>query len=315
MQSATVCAARLGYADVIAATPRGDRDGDGEDVVGEERRGGDESGHDAEVLPRDGVRAAAAGIGEDRLPVREGDEDEQPDDDGRDRDDVRERDGAEDREDEEGLLGGVGDGGDRVGREDGEGRLLVQPLMVEPVRCEGPAEEESLEARERVDDRGNYGFRFQGSGVRGLTQHPGARTGHGPKGRDPLTCEPKCVAQSGRPDSNRRRPAWEAGILPTELRPRGEKNYRVQGQRSGVRVEGPAELRTPAHSPCPSTLFSTSQRSGLNRRPLDYESSALPLSYAGECSQCPGADSNRDAFRHHPLKNGVSTNFTTRANP
>jgi hypothetical protein len=26
--------------------------------------------------------------------------------------------------------------------------------------------------------------------------------------------------QSGRPDSNRRRPAWEAGILPTELRPR-----------------------------------------------------------------------------------------------
>jgi hypothetical protein len=25
--------------------------------------------------------------------------------------------------------------------------------------------------------------------------------------------------QSGRPDSNRRRPAWEAGILPTELRP------------------------------------------------------------------------------------------------
>ena len=25
-----------------------------------------------------------------------------------------------------------------------------------------------------------------------------------------------------------------------------------------------------------------SQRSGLNRRPLDYESSALPLSYAGE---------------------------------
>src|ERR1035437_4721237 len=29
--------------------------------------------------------------------------------------------------------------------------------------------------------------------------------------------------QSGRPDSNRRRPAWEAGILPTELRPRQTK--------------------------------------------------------------------------------------------
>lgn len=28
------------------------------------------------------------------------------------------------------------------------------------------------------------------------------------------------MGESGRPDSNRRRPAWEAGILPTELRPR-----------------------------------------------------------------------------------------------
>ncbi len=85
-----------------------------------------------------------------------------------------------------------------------------------------------------------------------------------------------------------------------------------------------------------------SHRAGLNRRPLDYESSALPLSYCGGaalrhrhrsgssesqtrrvCSsgaalrhrhrsgvpfpsthpaQCPGTDSNRDASRHHPLK-------------
>src|SRR5918993_3626155 len=43
--------------------------------------------------------------------------------------------------------------------------------------------------------------------------------------------------------------------------------------------------------------------SDLNRRPLDYESSALPLSYSGNLRRiCPGADSNRDAFRHHPLK-------------
>ena len=59
------------------------------------------------------------------------------------------------------------------------------------------------------------------------------------------------------------------------------------------------------------TQLSQSQRSGLNRRPLDYESSALPLSYAGDCPirpseddrpACPGTDSNRDALRHHPLK-------------
>ena len=65
----------------------------------------------------------------------------------------------------------------------------------------------------------------------------------------------------------------------------------------------------------------------MNRRPLDYESSALPLSYCGETTDggrqradgvdcrlrstvcrlpskntCPGSDSNRDALRHHPLK-------------
>ena len=46
-----------------------------------------------------------------------------------------------------------------------------------------------------------------------------------------------------------------------------------------------------------------SHRSELNRRPLDYESSALPLSYCGTIwFLCPGADSNRDALRHHPLK-------------
>ena len=55
----------------------------------------------------------------------------------------------------------------------------------------------------------------------------------------------------------------------------------------------------------------------MNRRPLDYESSALPLSYCGvplcgtatgagsvisTSRECPGADSNRDAFRHSLLK-------------
>jgi hypothetical protein len=59
-----------------------------------------------------------------------------------------------------------------------------------------------------------------------------------------------------------------------------------------------------------------SQRSGLNRRPLDYESSALPLSYAGGCSSYPimpwrGLEPRRLAAP--PPQDGVSTNFTTRA--
>ena len=43
-----------------------------------------------------------------------------------------------------------------------------------------------------------------------------------------------------------------------------------------------------------------SHRSESNRRPLDYESRALPLSYGG--GECPGPDSNRDGSRHCPLK-------------
>ena len=76
----------------------------------------------------------------------------------------------------------------------------------------------------------------------------------------------------------------------------------------------PGLPRTAAHAKRPALdrergvgISNKSQRSGLNRRPPDYESGALPLSYAGEATamrspECPGADSNRDAFRHHPLK-------------
>ena len=70
---------------MIAATPPRDRHGHGEDVVGEQRRGRDEPRHRPEIVLRDGVRAAAARIGEDRLAIRQPDEHQQPDDDRRDR--------------------------------------------------------------------------------------------------------------------------------------------------------------------------------------------------------------------------------------
>ena len=53
-----------------------------------------------------------------------------------------------------------------------------------------------------------------------------------------------------------------------------------------------------------------SQRSGLNRRPLDYESSALPLSYAGDM---PWRGLEPRRLTAPPPQDGVSTNFTTRA--
>ena len=101
-----------------------DRDRDGEDVVREERGGSGEAGQWAQVLIGDGEGSAAPGVGEDRLPVGECDEDEQPDDDGRDRQDVAERGGAEGGEDVEDLVRGVRDRRDRVGGEDGERRRL-----------------------------------------------------------------------------------------------------------------------------------------------------------------------------------------------
>ena len=75
-------------------------------------------------------------------------------------------------------------------------------------------------------------------------------------------------------------------------------------------------------------IISESQRSGLNRRPLDYESSALPLSYCGKvlrvlpalrcrlrpavyCMPWRGLEPRRLAAP--PPQDGVSTNFTTRA--
>ena len=77
---------------------------------------------------------------------------------------------------------------------------------------------------------------------------------------------PARVIQSGRWGSNPRHPAWEAGALPTELRPRV--------------VKSTSEVTAPA-----THMITQSQRSGLNRRPPDYESGALPLSYAGEVTR------------------------------
>src|SRR5207237_6269272 len=64
--------------------------------------------------------------------------------------------------------------------------------------------------------------------------------------------------------------------------------------------------------------FSTkSHRSELNRRPLDYESSALPLSYCGHVVMLimPWRGLEPRRLAAPPPQDGVSTNFTTRAQP
>ncbi len=75
--------------------------------------------------------------------------------------------------------------------------------------------------------------------------------------------------RSGRRGSNPRPSAWEADALPTELLPHGLPNVN------------------------PLPRLHQSHRSELNRRPLDYESSALPLSYGGNVRWNSGAEGNR----------------------
>ena len=95
------------------------------------------------------VRASAARIGEDRLTIRERDQNQQTDDHGRDRDDVSECRCAEDGEHEEDLFGGVCNRGDRVGRQHRKCGLLVQPFVLQPFAREWAAKEDLLEARVR----------------------------------------------------------------------------------------------------------------------------------------------------------------------
>ena len=53
--------------------------------------------------------------------------------------------------------------------------------------------------------------------------------------------------------------------------------------------------------------------SDLNRRPLDYESSALPLSYSGDFLTMPWRGFEPRRLAAPPPQDGVSTSFTTRA--
>src|SRR3989441_12218957 len=71
------------------------------------------------------------------------------------------------------------------------------------MRYDSSAQEPKSSVRQRAEQKGRWGFPCQGTGVR--------QVGH-------LTVRTISYVRktpwSGRPGSNRRRPAWEAGILP-----------------------------------------------------------------------------------------------------
>ena len=116
--------------------------GDGEDVVGHQRRPGDERRHLAEVLPRHDVGAATRRVGVDRLAVRQHDDDQQDRHDDGDRDELAEGGDADaglGHEHEHDLVRGVGRRRDGVGGEDRQGDALAQPLVALLGRGDGAA--------------------------------------------------------------------------------------------------------------------------------------------------------------------------------
>ena len=77
------------------ADPGRDADSGGEDVVGQERRGGKQAGERPEIEARDGIGAAAIGISRDRLAIRKVNNDQQNDDGGAERKNVAKSNEAE----------------------------------------------------------------------------------------------------------------------------------------------------------------------------------------------------------------------------
>ncbi|MFT3853954.1 MAG: hypothetical protein QM733_14605 [Ilumatobacteraceae bacterium] len=133
----------------------GDADGDGEDVVDEQRRAGDERRDRPEVLLGDDVAAATARVGEDRLAVAGDDDHQQDTDDDGDRHELGERrqadPGLADEHDED-LVGRVCRRRDRVAGEHRQGDLLGDPLVALVGRRDRLADEDTFDDRHTPGD-------------------------------------------------------------------------------------------------------------------------------------------------------------------
>src|SRR6185437_1696386 len=144
--------------------------------------------------------------------------------------------------------------------------------------------------------------------------------------RPPPPARPACArGRRGALRSTRRLARWTGGLLtrdcsrsssyPTRAVGAGNCRGRIYPR---LTTRAPTKKQRRTHRRCVAALCSCaieSHRSELNRRPLDYESSALPLSYCGEDLHCTmpwrGLEPRRLAAP--PPQDGVSTNFTTRA--
>ena len=147
------------------------RDGDGHDVVDQERRGGDQPEDRRQVRPGDDVGAAAVRIGATDLAIGDRDDREKERDGDRDLDRDEQRTGPGDDQDPEDLLGRVGRRRDRVRAEDRE-RLLLRETLLDlvlvrqwPPEDEGPEPGEGAAATGSRDGRRLAGDQLVGAGI------------------------------------------------------------------------------------------------------------------------------------------------------
>ena len=169
------------------------RHGDGQHVVDEQRRGGDQRRDPAEVRLGHRVRPAAGRIGDADLAVAEGDDPEQDRDRDADLDREAERRAADAREQEreDDLLGRVGGRRDRVRAEDRERLLLRQALADLLLVGERPSEEDVLEPRVDAAHASSSGRWPRPSPSAGRGPCSGSRASGG--ARRGRACRPACA--------------------------------------------------------------------------------------------------------------------------
>ena len=127
---------------------RRDADRHRQDVVDQQRAGGDERRHFAEVVLRDDVRAAARRVRVDRLAIGEDHDRQNRCDHERDRAREAERRGADEHQHAEDFLGRVRDRRQRVGRQHGQPGDAGEPFVVREVGRDRFPDDESLERGE-----------------------------------------------------------------------------------------------------------------------------------------------------------------------
>ena len=143
--NASVCCSKLGTAETKRTDSGGDADGHHQDVVDNQRRGGQQRDILSQVLSRHRVGAAASRIGGDGLKVGNVDNDQQRNDAEADRDHVVDAQGAQRDQQRERGLRAVRRGAQRIQTEHSDARQRAEAFFAVLVRGERLAKQQIAE--------------------------------------------------------------------------------------------------------------------------------------------------------------------------